>query len=80
MPPIFRPELESNQNSISILDYCSQKIEGVPVAVLHTTYRMNADITHVVSKSFYEPYGITLSSGDIAKDRCLSIDVVVMRE
>lgn len=75
MPPIFRPELESNQNSISILDYCSQKIEGVPVAVLHTTYRMNADITNVVSKSFYEPYGITLSSGDIAKDRCLSIDV-----
>ena len=64
MPPIFRPELESNENSISVLDYCSQKVEGVPVAVLHTTYRMNEDITNVVSKSFYEPYGITLQSAE----------------
>lgn len=64
MPPIFRPELESNNNSISILDYCSQKVEGVPVAVLQTTYRMNEDITDVVSKSFYEPYGITLQSAE----------------
>lgn len=64
MPPIFRPELESNVNSISILDYCSQKVEGVPVKVLHTTYRMNEFITNVVSKSFYEPYGITLRSAE----------------
>ena len=65
MPPIFRPEFENNNNSISILDYCSQKVEGVPVAVLHTTYRMNESITNVVSKSFYEPYGITLRSAEI---------------
>ena len=64
MPPIFRPELESNDNSISILDYCSQKVEGVPVIALHTTYRMNKDITDVVSKSFYEPYGIILQSAE----------------
>lgn len=64
MPPIFRPELESNENSISILDYCSQKVEGIPVTVLHTTYRMNEFITNVVSKSFYEPYGITLRSDE----------------
>lgn len=64
MPPIFRPELESNENSISILDYCSQKVEGIPVTVLHTTYRMNEFITNVVSKSFYEPYGIKLRSAD----------------
>lgn len=64
MPPIFRPELENNENSISILDYCSQKVEGVPVAVLHTTYRMNEDITNVVSKSFYEPHGISLRSAE----------------
>lgn len=62
MPPIFRPELESNENSISILDYCSQRVEGVPVSVLHTTYRMNKDITGLVSRSFYEPHGITLNS------------------
>ena len=64
MPPIFRPELENNNNSISILDYCSQKVVGVPVAVLQTTYRMNEEITDVVSKSFYEPYGITLRSAE----------------
>ena len=62
MPPIFRPELESNENSISILDYCAQKVDGVPVKVLHTTYRMNETITGLVSKSFYEPHGITLRS------------------
>lgn len=64
MPPIFRPELDSNDNSISILDYCSQKVEGVPMAVLHATYRMNESITSVVSKSFYEPYGIKLRSDE----------------
>jgi len=62
MPPIFRPELENNNLSISILDYCSKKVEGVPVAVLHTTYRMNEQITNIVSKSFYEPFGIRLQS------------------
>ena len=69
MPPIFRPELESNENSISILDYCSKKVEVVPVAVLHTTYRMNDDITNVVSKSFYEPYGIQLRSAEGVSER-----------
>ena len=64
MPPIFRPERENNENSISVLDYCSQKVEGVPVIALHTTYRMNKDITNVVSKSFYEPYGICLQSAE----------------
>ena len=64
MPPIFRPELENNEYSVSVLDYCSQKVEGVPVAVLNTTYRMNEDITNVVSKSFYEPHGICLQSAE----------------
>ena len=64
MPPIFRPELENNEYSISVLDYCSQKVEGVPVAALNTTYRMNKSITNVVSKSFYEPHGIVLRSAE----------------
>lgn len=73
MPPIFRPELENNENSISILDYCSQNVEGVPVTALHTTYRMNDNITNVVSKSFYEPYGITLHSAEsVANNTFLS--------
>ena len=79
MPPIFRPELEANINSISVLDYCSQKVEGVPVAVLHTTYRMNEQITNAVSKSFYEPYGIVLRSAEcVAENQYTSsyIDVL----
>jgi superfamily I DNA and/or RNA helicase len=74
MPPIFRPELENNENSISILDYCSQKVEGAPVAVLHTTYRMNETITNVVSKSFYEPYGITLRSAECVSENTFTSD------
>ena len=64
MPPIFRPEFEDIDYSISILDYCSQKVEGVPVAVLQTTYRMNEYITNAVSKAFYEPHGIVLHSAE----------------
>ena len=64
MPPIFRSEFEGNDSSISVLDYCSQKVEGVPVTVLHTTYRMNENITNVVSKSFYEPHDIKLQSAE----------------
>ena len=74
MPPIFRPELENNDNSISILDYCFQKVEGVPVAVLHTTYRMNDSITNIVSKSFYEPHGITLRSAECISDNTFTSD------
>lgn len=74
MPPIFRPELESNENSISILDYCSQKVEGVPVKVLQTTYRMNEEICSFDSRSFYEPFGIKLISAESAKDRRLIVD------
>lgn len=74
MPPIFRPELENNENSISILDYCSQKVEGVPVKVLQTTYRMNEEICSFDSRNFYEPHGIKLISSDSAKDRKFVID------
>lgn len=72
MPPIFRPELETNSLSESILDYCATKVDGVPVKVLPETHRMNKEITGIVSKSFYEPYGITLHSADGAAGRCFN--------
>lgn len=75
MPPIFRPELENNEFSVSILDYCAEKIEGVPVSVLQTTYRMNEEITEFVSENFYEPHGIQLISSDYSKDRHFSYDM-----
>lgn len=60
MPPIFRPELETHRFSQSILDFCANNVEGIKVSVLPVTYRMNDEITSVISKSFYEPHGIKL--------------------
>ncbi|MCQ2258221.1 MAG: AAA domain-containing protein [Bacteroidaceae bacterium] len=74
MPPIFRSELEDNKFSISILDYCAERVEGVPVSVLHTTYRMNQEITELVSKNYYEPFGEKLISSDFSKDRRLKLN------
>ena len=71
MQPIFRSELEQNIMSKSILDYCAENIEGVTVDVLHTTYRMNNEITDCVSKAFYEPYGIRLVSSEISSENRL---------
>lgn len=76
MPPIFHKELESKDESISILDFCQQKVVGVPVKVLHSTYRMNEDITKVVSSSFYEPFGIKLISRVSAKDSGLHLNCI----
>lgn len=71
MQPIFRSELEQNIMSKSILNYCAENIEGVTVDVLHTTYRMNNEITECVSKAFYEPYGIRLVSSEISSENRL---------
>lgn len=62
MPPIFRKELAGNALSESILDYCANRVEGTPVSVLPETHRMNDELTAIVSRSFYEPYGIQLHS------------------
>lgn len=64
MPPIFRPELEENTLSTSILDYCAANVEGIPISILPVTHRMNSEITALVSKAFYEPHGIILHSAE----------------
>ena len=61
MPPIFRPELQDSPLSVSILDHASL-LQNVPMSVLHTTYRMNEDITQLISRRFYETHGITLNT------------------
>lgn len=75
MPPIFHSNLVSHDLSISILDYCSEKLTDVPIAVLHQTYRMNESITDFVSHNFYEPHGIKLISAESARDKTLCLDV-----
>ncbi len=74
MPPIFMEQLEENVMSVSIFQHIAKLYPDIK-DVLDVTYRMNDEICKVVSKNFYEPYGIKLSSGDAAKDRRLSIDV-----
>lgn len=61
MPPIFHPELEKNELSVSVFSHVTNLYPSFKT-VLDITYRMNHDITKFVSKSFYEPYGISLKS------------------
>ena len=62
MPPIFQPELVKSFLSVSIFDYLKTNIIDELKMTLHTTYRMNSVICDYVSRNFYEPYGIKLSS------------------
>lgn len=61
MPPLFHSGLHNNELSISVFEHVSKKYPQHKT-VLDTTYRMNTEITDVVSKNFYEPYGIKLKS------------------
>ncbi len=61
MPPIFHPELEKDELSVSIFSHITKMYPAFKT-VLDTTYRMNHDITKFVSKNFYEPYGVSLKS------------------
>ncbi len=74
MPPIYVEQLEKDELSVSIFQHIAKLYPDIK-DVLDVTYRMNDEICSLVSKNFYEPYGITLSSGELAKDRRLSIDV-----
>ena len=69
MPPIFRKELAGNALSESILDYCAKRVAGTPICVLPETHRMNDEITAIVSRAFYEPYGIQLHSAKEVADK-----------
>ena len=61
MPPLFHSRLHNDELSISVFEHVSKKYPQHKT-VLDTTYRMNIEITNVVSKNFYEPYGIKLKS------------------
>ena len=74
MQPIYRSELESDDYSVSIMDYCSDNVDNIPISILYTTYRMNEEIASVVSKSFYEPYGIKLISSDYSRNNSLHLE------
>ena len=68
MPPIFHPELVSNELSVSIFSHLSNLYPDFKT-VLDTSYRMNSTICKFVSEAFYEPYGIKLQSHASIADR-----------
>jgi DNA replication ATP-dependent helicase Dna2 len=62
MPPIFHENMVADPMSISIFEHLQSILPRELKTILTTTYRMNSTICSYVSKQFYEPYGITLSS------------------
>ena len=74
MPPIFAPDQEADTLSVSVFEHLATLYPAFRT-VLDTTFRMNSDICSFVSKRFYEPYGIHLSSGAAVSGRTLEIDM-----
>ena len=72
MPPIFHEKLKEHPFSTSIFTYLTLKYPDFK-SVLTTTYRMNAEITEIVSKNYYEPYGIRLFASDFSANRTLVV-------
>ena len=73
MPPIFHEKLKGNPFSKSIFSFICDKYPDLK-SRLSITYRMNDEITGVVSRLFYEPYGESLKASDYSKDRRLTLD------
>ena len=69
MPPIFHEGIKFHELSISVFEHLNKKLPSAYKTVLTTSYRMNKVICRYVSENFYEPYGITLKSHEIASDR-----------
>ena len=70
MPPIFHPELVTDELSKSIFSHLSNLYPDFKT-VLDTTYRMNSTICRFVSETFYEPHGIKLQSHESIADRVI---------
>ena len=73
MPPIFHESLSRHPFSTSIIAYICDKYPNLK-ASLKVTYRMNDEITKVVSKNYYEPYGERIIPSDFSKDRKLVLE------
>ena len=74
MPPIFHPSLSMHELSTSVFTYVSELYPSYKT-VLDTTYRMDSNIAAYVSRCFYEPYGIKLTSNRVPKDNN-SVEIV----
>ncbi len=73
MPPIFHERLQGHELSTSIFSFLAGRFPGFRTT-LNVTYRMNGDITRLVSSRFYEPYGIRLEASGLSRDRRLRVE------
>jgi|GEM_PF-631369 Superfamily I DNA and RNA helicases and helicase subunits len=73
MPPIFHESLVQHPFSTSIFAYICDKYPALK-ASLRVTYRMNDEITDVVSRNYYEPYGEKIIPSNFSKNRRLILD------
>ena len=73
MPPIYHEELEKHDLSKSIFKHLCDLYPEFETS-LQETYRMNDEITNVVSRNFYEPYGEHIFASDYSRSRSLILD------
>lgn len=73
MPPIYHEALEKHDLSKSIFKHLCDLYPDYETS-LQETYRMNEDITNVVSRNFYEPYGEHIYASDFSKNRELILN------
>ena len=73
MPPIFHEKQQHDNLSVSIFSHI---ISLYPTyeGRLCVTYRMNEEITKIVSQHFYEPYGEKIVASDFSKERKLLLN------
>lgn len=73
MPPIYHESLEKHELSQSIFKHLCDLYPEYETS-LQETYRMNEEITNVVSRNFYEPYGEHIYASDFSKNRELILN------
>ena len=72
MPPIYHETQIKHELSISIFQHLCTLYPDYETS-LQETYRMNKDITEVVSRNFYEPYGEHIYASEFSKYRNLEL-------
>ena len=70
MPPIYHEAQIKHELSISIFQHLCTLYPDYETS-LQETYRMNKDITEVVSRNFYEPYGEHIYASEFSRYRNL---------
>ena len=73
MPPIYHEAQVKHELSESIFKHLCSLYPDYETS-LQETYRMNEEITSVVSRNFYETYGEHIFASDFSKNRILALD------